>query len=71
MRFKITPELILTSARQMRFTRFRKSRAQALAPEIERLRNAAEAAAQHNDFNADPAGFATTLVRLKAPDPRA
>ncbi len=71
MKRKVTPELIQASALQLRVMRVSKSRAQALAPEIERLNNAALNAAAHSDFNAEPSSFALTLAQLKDPDSRA
>ncbi len=71
MKRKVTPDLIQASARQLRLMRVTRSRAQALAPEIERLNNAALEAATHNDFNDEPSSFALTLARLQTPDSRA
>lgn len=71
MKRKVTPELIQASALQLRVMRVSKSRAQALAPEIERLNNAALNAAAHSDFNDEPSSFALTLAQLKDPDSRA
>jgi len=68
---KVTPELIEQSALQLRRTRLSKSRAQALAPEIARLNEAALETGADNDFNEEPSNFPIMLARLKTPDSRA
>ncbi len=68
---KVTPELIEQSALQLRRMRLSKSRAQALAPEIARLNQAALDAAAGNDFNDEPSSFPIMLARLKTPGSRA
>ena len=71
IKHKITPELIEQSALQLRRMRLSRSRAQALAPEIARLNNAALTAAAGNDFNDEPSNFSLMLARLKTPGSRA
>ena len=70
MKKKVTPELIQSSALQLRRMRISEARAQVLAPAVERLNNAALAAAEETDFNDEPARFTSMLARLKSPDPR-
>jgi hypothetical protein len=68
---KVTPELIRLSALQFRGMKISMTRARALAPEIERLNNAALSAAQETDFNDEPTSLTRMLARLKSPGPRA
>ncbi len=63
---KVTPELIQSSALQLRRMRMSEARAWVLARDVERLNNAALAAAEENDFNHEPARFTSMLVRLKS-----
>lgn len=70
MKNKVTPELIQSSALQLRRMRISEARASVLARDVERLNNAALAAAEESDFNDEPAHFISMLVRLKSPDSR-
>ena len=70
MKQKVTPELIQSSALQLRRMKISAARARVLAPAVEALNDAALAAAAGTDFNDEPAKFTSTLVRLKAPEPR-
>lgn len=63
---KLSPALVEQSALQLRRTRLSKSRANALAPEIARLNDAALDAALDNDFNDEPSSFPIVLARLKS-----
>jgi hypothetical protein len=65
-RSRVTPELIESSARQLRRTSITAARARALAPGVERLNNAALAAADDTDFNDEPARFTSVLAQLKS-----
>ncbi len=65
---KVTPRLIQSIALQFRRMRITAGRAQALARDVERLNDAALAAAEETDFNDEPAKFTSTLVRLKSAD---
>ena len=62
MKKKVTPELIRSSALQFRGMKISMTRARALAPEIERLNNAALSAAQETYFNDEPASFTRMLA---------
>lgn len=66
----VTAQLIEASARALRRTRISRARARVLAPDVERLNDAALAAARDSDFNDEPARFTSTLLRLKSPRPR-
>lgn len=67
---KLTAELIRLSALQLRRMKISEARAQVLARDVERLNNAALAAAEQSDFNDEPAHFTSMLVRLKSADSR-
>ena len=66
----VTAELIAAIALKLRHTTIVPARARALAPGIERLNDAALAAADETDFNDEPARFAPALVELESPTPR-
>lgn len=67
MKHKVTPELIRSSALQLRRMKISAARARILAPAVDALNSAALAAAEETDFNDEPAKFTSTLARLKAP----
>jgi hypothetical protein len=66
----VTAELIEAIAFKLRHTTIGPARARTLAPDIERLNDAALAAADDTDFNDEPARFTPVLVELKSPTPR-
>jgi hypothetical protein len=66
----VTPELVAEIALKLRGTKITPAVAQALAPNLERLNNAALAAADESDFNDEPARFASVLAQLKTASPR-
>ena len=66
----VTAELIESIALKLRRTQITPARARALAPGVERLNDAALAAADETDFNDEPARFTSVLVELKSPSPR-
>ncbi len=70
MENKVTGELVQLSALQLRRMTISEARAKELARDVERLNNAALAAAEESDFNDEPARFTAMLVRLKSPDLR-
>ncbi len=70
MENKVTGELVQLSALQLRRMNISEARAKELARDVERLNNAALAAAEEGDFNDEPARFTAMLVRLKSPDLR-
>ena len=67
---RVTAQLVQSSAKALRRTHISTARARVLAPGVERLNDAALAAARESDFNDEPARFTTTLARLKSPRPR-
>ena len=69
-RTAVTPELIESIALKLRRTTIAPALAQALAPNVERLNNAALAAADETDFNDEPARFSSILLELKSSSPR-
>ena len=66
----VTAELLTSISLTLRGTRITPAVAQALAPNLERLNNAALAAAEESDFNDEPARFASVLAQLQTPAPR-
>jgi hypothetical protein len=58
-------ELVAAIALKLRGTAITPAFAQALAPNAERLNNAALAAADETDFNDEPARFASVLAQLQ------
>jgi hypothetical protein len=66
----VTPELVASISRTLRGTTITPAVAQALAPNLERLNNAALAAAEESDFNDEPARFASVLAQLQTPSRR-
>ncbi|HYC47441.1 MAG TPA: hypothetical protein VED01_18360 [Burkholderiales bacterium] len=66
----VTAELCESIARNLRATKITPAVAQALAPNLERLNNAALEAAKDSDFNHEPSRFASVLAQLKAPSAR-
>src|SRR5688572_2360727 len=62
---KITPELILLMAAQLRRLEISEERAAQLATEVARVNDAARAAAADNGFNDEPSRYAVTLAKLK------
>lgn len=66
----VTAELLTSISLTLRGTRITPAVAQALAPNLERLNNAALAAAEESDFNDEPARFASVLAQLQTPSPR-
>lgn len=70
MENNVTGELIRLSALQLRRMNLSQARAKDLARDVERLNNAALAAAEEGDFNDEPARFSAMLLQLKSPDSR-
>ena len=70
MEKKVTGELVRLSALQLRRMNISEARAKELARDVERLNNAALAAAEEGDFNDEPARFTAMLARLKSLDLR-
>jgi hypothetical protein len=66
----VTAELVTSISLALRGTRITPAVAQALAPNLERLNNAALAAAEESDFNDEPARFASVLAQLQTRSPR-
>ena len=66
----VTPELVAEIALTLRGTKITPAVAQALAPNLERLNNAALAAAAETDFNDEPARFISVLAQLQATSKR-
>jgi hypothetical protein len=66
----VTAELVTSISLTLRGTRITPAVAQALAPNLERLNNAALAAAEESDFNDEPARFASVLAQLQTASPR-
>jgi hypothetical protein len=66
----VMPELVASMSLTLRGTRITPAVAQTLAPNLERLNNAALAAAEESDFNDEPARFASVLAQLQTPSPR-
>lgn len=66
----VTAELVESIALTLRRTPITPALAQALAPNVERLNDAALAAADESDFNDEPARFSSVLVELKSPSSR-
>ena len=66
----VTPELIGSIAFKLRLTTITPAVAQALAPNVERLNDAALAAVDETDFNDEPARFTSVLAQLKSPSSR-
>ena len=66
----VTPELIESIAFKLRRMTITPALAQALAPNVERLNDAALAAADETDFNEEPARFTSVLLELKSALPR-
>ena len=66
----VTAELVESIALTLRDTTISPTLAQALAPNLERLNNAAIAAARDTDFNDEPARFPSVLAQLQAPSRR-
>jgi hypothetical protein len=66
----VTPELIESIAFKLRRTTITAAHSQALAPNVERINDAALAAADANDFNDEPARFTSVLLELKSASPR-
>jgi hypothetical protein len=69
-RTMVTAELVESIALNLRDTKITPAVAQALAPNLERLNNAALAAAEESDFNDEPARFASVLAQLKVSSSR-
>jgi hypothetical protein len=63
----VTAELVQSTALELRRTIITPARARGLAPGVERINEAALAAADENDFNDEPARFASVLAQLKSP----
>lgn len=63
----VTGKLVESIALTLRRTKITPARAQALAHGVERVTDAALAAADATDFNDEPARFASVLVELKSP----
>lgn len=63
----VTAELVESIALTLRRTRITPALAQALAPNVERLNDAALTAADETDFNDEPARFTPVLAQLKSP----
>ena len=61
----LTAELVRDSVQHLRRMPMTTARAEALAPNVGRLNDAALDAARENDFNDEPASFLTVLARLK------
>lgn len=66
----VTAELVESIAASLRHTKIAPARARALAPGLQRLTDAALAAADEIDFNDEPARFSSVLVDLKSPSSR-
>ena len=66
----VSAELVESIALKLRRTKISLARARALAPGVERLTNAALAAADKTDFNDEPARFTSVLADLKSPKSR-
>jgi hypothetical protein len=66
----VTAELVTSISLTLRDTRITPAVAEALAPNLERLNNAALDAAEESDFNDEPARFASVLAQLQTPAPR-
>ena len=66
----VTAELVESIALKLRNTTIAPALAQALAPSLERLNNAALTAAKETDFNDEPARFTSVLAQLQASPPR-
>jgi hypothetical protein len=69
-KIRVTPVLVESIALALRGTKITPALARALAPNVERLNNAALAAAEETDFNDEPARFTSVLAQLKVPSPR-
>jgi hypothetical protein len=69
-RSAVTGRLIESIALDLRRTTISRARARALAPGIERVTDAALAAADGTDFNDEPARFSSVLADLKSPKPK-
>lgn len=63
----VTAGLVESIALKLRRTTITPALARALAPDVERLNNAALAAADETDFNDEPARFSSVLRQLKSP----
>ena len=63
----VTADLCESIALNLRGTTITPAVAQALAPNLERLSNAALEAAEASDFNHEPSRFASVLAQLKSP----
>jgi hypothetical protein len=66
----VTAELVESTALKLRRTTITPARARALAPGVERINDAALAAADETDFNDEPARFTSILAQLKSPSSR-
>ena len=66
----VTAELVESISVNLRHTSITSAVAQALAPNLERLNNAALAAAKATDFNDEPARLTSVLAQLQARSPR-
>ena len=66
----VTAELVESIALALRRTTVKPARARAMAPGVERVTDAALAAADETDFNDEPARFGAVLAALKSPGPR-
>jgi len=66
----VTAEFVQSIALKLRDTTISPTLAQALAQNLERLNNAAIAAARDTDFNDEPARFPSVLAQLQAPSGR-
>jgi hypothetical protein len=69
-KFRVTAELVESIALNLRDTKIAPALAHALAPNLERVNNAALAAAKETDFNDEPTRFTSVLEQLQAPLPR-
>jgi hypothetical protein len=63
----VTAELVASISLTLRGTRITPAVAQALAPNLERLNDAALAAAEESDFNDEPARFASSSHSSRRP----
>jgi len=71
MTAKIQPELIVLQAAQLRGVKVDAHRAGELAADVQRVCDAAAAAAHEADFNDEPARFTPALARLATTKARA
>ena len=66
----VTAELCESMALTLRGTKITRAFAEALAPNLQRINDAALEAAKESDFNDEPSRFASVLAQLKTPSAR-